>query len=65
MLVKSKKEDHHLDNLWETFETLCLYDMKFNPSKCVLGVSLVKFLASSCPKGVSRPTLTKFKPYWR
>lgn len=44
MLVKSKREDHHLDDLWETFETLCLYDMKFNPRKCVLEVSLGKFI---------------------
>ena len=28
MLVKSKREDHHLDNLRETFKSLHLYDMK-------------------------------------
>ena len=44
MLVKSKEEDHHLDDLRETFETLCLFEMKLNPSKCVFGVSSRKFL---------------------
>ena len=44
MLVKSKKEDHHLNNLREMFKTLRLYGMKLNPSKCVLGVLLGKFL---------------------
>ena len=44
MLVKSKEEDHHLNDLKETFETLCLYGMKLNPSKCVFEVSSGKFL---------------------
>ena len=44
MLVKSKEEDHHLNDLKETFKTLCLCGMKFNPSKCVFGVSSGKFL---------------------
>jgi len=44
MLVKSTKEDRRLDDLWETFETLRLYDMKLNPSKCVFGVLSGKFL---------------------
>ena len=44
MLMKGKKEDHHLDDLQETFETLRLYNMKLNPSKCVFKVSLGKFL---------------------
>lgn len=43
-LVKSTNEDHHLDDLQKTFETLCLYDMKLNPSKCVFEVSSGKFL---------------------
>ena len=45
VLVKSKEEEHHLDNLKETFETLRLYGMKLNPSKCVFGVSSRKFLS--------------------
>ena len=32
MLVKSKEEDHHLNDLRETFETLRLYGMKLNPN---------------------------------
>ena len=44
MLVKSKKEEDHLDDLKETFNTLRQYSMKLNPSKCVFGVSSGKFL---------------------
>ena len=44
MLIKSREKDHHLSDLRETFETLCLYRMKLNPSKCVFGVSSRKFL---------------------
>ena len=44
MLVKSKSEDHHLGDLWETFETLRFYEMKLNPNKCVFRVFLGKFL---------------------
>ena len=44
MLVKSKEEDHHLNDLRETFETLYLYKVKLNPSKCMFGVLSGKFL---------------------
>ncbi|XP_075675210.1 uncharacterized protein LOC142644504 [Castanea sativa] len=44
MLVKSKKELAHLDDLEETFNTLRRYQMKLNPSKCVFGVVSGKFL---------------------
>ena len=44
MLVKSKEELAHLDDLKETFPTLKQYQMKLNPSKCVFGVALGKFL---------------------
>ena len=37
MLVKSKEELVHLDDLRETFATLKQYQMKLNPGKCVLG----------------------------
>ena len=40
MLVKSKEEDTHLDDLKETFATLRQYQMRLNPSKCTFGVSL-------------------------
>ena len=44
MLVKSKEELTHLDNLRETFATLKQYQMKLNPGKCVFGVASRKFL---------------------
>ena len=34
MLVKSIREDDHLDDLKETFNTLRSYNMKLNPNKC-------------------------------
>ena len=39
MLVKSARQVSHLDDLQETFETLRLYDIKLNLSKCVFGVA--------------------------
>ena len=44
MLVKSKKELTHLDDLKETFATLKQYQMKLNLNKCVFGVASGKFL---------------------
>ena len=44
MLVKSKEELAHLDDLKETFTSLKQYQMKLNPSKCVFGVASGKFL---------------------
>ncbi|XP_075659135.1 uncharacterized protein LOC142629018 [Castanea sativa] len=44
MLVKSKEELAHLDNLSETFATLRQYQMKLNPSKCAFRVASRKFL---------------------
>ena len=44
MLIKSKEELTHLDDLRETFATLRQYQMKLNPSKCAFGVVLGKFL---------------------
>uniref|UniRef100_A0A2N9GAI6 Uncharacterized protein n=1 Tax=Fagus sylvatica TaxID=28930 RepID=A0A2N9GAI6_FAGSY len=44
MLVKSKKDEDHLADLKETFQTLRRYNMKLNPAKCVFGVSSSKFL---------------------
>ena len=38
MLVKSHREDNHLEDLKETFDILCSYNMKLNPSKCAFGV---------------------------
>ena len=44
MLIKSKQELAHLDDLKETFATLRQYQMKLNPSKCAFGVASGKFL---------------------
>ena len=44
MLVKSKDEANHLDDLKETFSTLCKYNMKLNPAKCIFVVASGKFL---------------------
>ena len=44
MLVKSKEEEDHLDDLKETFNALRQYSMKLNPSKCAFRVSSGKFL---------------------
>ena len=44
MLVKSRQEDHHLEDLKETFDTLYSCNMKLNPSKCAFGVMAGKFL---------------------
>ena len=44
MLVKSNDKADHLDDLRKTFNTLCKYKMKLNPTKCVFGVSSGKFL---------------------
>ena len=44
MLIKSKEELAHLDDLNETFITLKTHQMRLNPSKCVFGVASGKFL---------------------
>ena len=44
MLVESIREDDHLSDLQETFNTLRSYNMKLNPNKCVFGGTAKKFL---------------------
>ena len=44
MLVKSVREDDHLNDLLETFDTLRTYNMKLDPSKCAFGITTGKFL---------------------
>ena len=44
MLVKSREELAHLDDLLETFTTFKQYQMKLNPAKCVFGIGSGKFL---------------------
>ena len=43
MLVKSKEENTHLDDLKEIFATLRQYQMRLNPGKSAFRVSLGKF----------------------
>ena len=44
MLVKSRREEDHFEDLKETFDTLCSYNVKLNPGKCAFGVMAGKFL---------------------
>ena len=44
MLVKSQREEDHLTDLKEMFDTLRSYNMKLNPGKCAFGVMARKFL---------------------
>ena len=44
MLVKNRREEDHLNDLKETFNTLRFYNMKLNPGKCAFGVTTGKFL---------------------
>ena len=44
MLVKSRREEDHLEDLRETFDCLRSYNMKLNPGKCAFGVTTGKFL---------------------
>ena len=44
MLVKSQREEDHLEDLRETFDTLRSYNLKLNPGKCAFGMTARKFL---------------------
>ena len=44
MLVKSQREEDHLEDLRETFDTLRSYNMKLNLGKCAFVVTAGKFL---------------------
>ena len=58
MLVKSLREDEHLSDLQETFDTLRAYNMKLNPNKCVFGWG--NSWDSWYPKGVLRSIQRKY-----
>ena len=51
MLVKSRREEDHLKDLKETFDTLRSYNMKLNPGKCTFGVTVGKFLGFMVSQG--------------
>ncbi|XP_022155342.1 uncharacterized protein LOC111022476 [Momordica charantia] len=44
MLVKSRKNERHEEDLAEAFDVLLMYKMKLNPTKCTFGVTSGKFL---------------------
>ena len=44
MLVKSRREEDHLEDLKETFNTLRFYNMKLNPRNYAFRVTAGKFL---------------------
>ena len=44
MLVKNRREESHLEDLRETFDTLRSYNMKLNPEKCAFKVTAGKLL---------------------
>ena len=61
MLKKSASEVSHIDDIRETFETLCLYNMKLNLSNCVFGVALGKFLGFMVSQCGVEANLDKFQ----
>lgn len=44
MMVKSKENQRHVDDLTEVFETLRRHRLRFNVDKCIFGVGADKFL---------------------
>ena len=62
MVVKSQRQDDHLDDLRETFDTLRSYNMKLNPSKCAFGVMAGNSQDLCCLKEVSKSTHTRSRP---
>ena len=61
MLVKSKEELTHLDDLKETFTTLKKYQMRLNLGKCVFGVASGKFLGFMVSQRGIKADLEKVK----
>ena len=61
MLVKSKEEESHLDELKKTFDTFKQYSMKLNPTKCAFGVSTGKFLGFIVSQRGIKPNPKKVK----
>ena len=43
VLVKSRREGNHLEDLRETFDIIRFYNMKLNPGKCAFRVMVGKF----------------------
>ena len=60
MLIKSKEEVTHLDDLEEAFTTLRQYQMRLNPSKCSFRVALGTFLGFMVSQQGIKASLEKF-----
>ena len=61
MLVKSQQEDDYLEDLKETFDTLCSYNIKLNPNKCAFEVMVGKFLGFIVSQRGIGSTWTRYK----
>ena len=61
MLVKSREAKTHLADLQEAFDILRRYKMKFNPTKCLFGVSSGKFLSFMVSQQAVETNQKKFK----
>ena len=61
MLVKSRREDGHLDDFRETFNTLRSYNMQLNSSTCSFGVTVGKFLGFMVSQRVIEVNLNKIQ----
>ncbi|XP_070020346.1 uncharacterized protein [Nicotiana sylvestris] len=44
MIIKSRKQSDHINDLRKFCQRLCRYNLKLNPAKCVFGVPLGKLL---------------------
>ena len=60
MLIKSKEEVTHLDDLEEAFTTLRQYQMRLNPSKCSFRVASGTFLGFMVSQQGIKASLEKF-----
>ena len=61
MLVKSRREDDHLEDLKETFNTFRSYNIKLNPGKCAFGVTTKKFIGFVVSQRGIKANLNKIK----
>ena len=61
MLVKSRREGNHLEDLKETFDTFLFYNMKLNPGKCAFGMTTGKFLGFMLPQKGIEANLDKIR----
>ena len=51
MVVKSKQEARHIEDLWGVFEVLRQHKLHLNADKCAFGVGASKFLGYLSPTG--------------